>query len=616
MPNNVDSFPLLLSESVSKEKTRTWLGTLVFCVSALGAVFLYLWRCRFGADLTDEAFYLVPAWKTFLLGDKPFANEYLNGMRQFDILNFLLVRPWLPYSVLAIRRAAVLVYALCLLTYLRLVFKRKIGLTASLAFVLCLTFDYFLMPTWSYNWWVRNCLLLHHAALYSAATQSTMGRRWYLFAAGLVMGIAVVAYNSLLPAIFAGAILIAFGGSYLSRKKGESWKASLALFYLAGAAVVCLPDALYLVSVRHDWLASVRAMVTMSDYAGTGLPAKAIGLVRFLFERWQLWALVGVLFVFDSDSSWTDPVRKIANRAGRLRAWIAFPFLALFLTRFFHAREIGEVLGDYVALGVCGAFVLGVTAIVHRDIFRLTSVVLSLMVATGMALSSANGYLAFFWVMPTLIIPFLAEETDDVTSRLRPLNAKRVFTEGSGHALLLVFVGAVLFGSFQYQRHNTYYDVPPGNCTTKLSLAPLEGVQTSDRRAFLIQEIARLVDKNPFVLTFSEISGPLLFSAVRPSMDTGLVERVATEETNRRSILKMWKENRFPSIIIKANVRPWYWGVQHPLAHIPMEYSKNDLMLKFSSCIRGITLARYEEFDAYSVAPEKIGPCVQDLAGS
>ncbi len=617
----IPSFASSLSESISKEKTRSWVGIAVFVSAVIGSISVYLWRCRFGADLTDEAFYIIPAWKNFLMGDRPFANEYLNGMRQFDILNFLLIRPWLPYSILAIRRAAVLVYALLLLFYTQLFFKKKMGLTASLAFVLCLTFDYFLMPTWSYNWWVRDMVLLHHSLLFLAKEQPVY-RKKLLFGAGFALGVAVVAYNSLLPTILMAGLILGFGASFFDRRQPNARpkrnRNLLALPYILGAVTICFPDALYLLTSYHPWLASVRAMVTMSDYAGGGVPHKILELSSFLFRRWELWALLVTLVVFDSDAAWTTPLRDLEywpEKWEKVRKWIFAPLLILILSRFYYFKDPAQVLGDYVALGACGAIVLAFFAWVHNDIYLLLSVSVSLMVAASMAISSANSYLAFFWVMPSLIIPFLACETDDVTARLRPFHWQRVTSEGLGHTLLLLFVGYVSLGTFWYQRNHTYYDVPPGNCTERLSMAPLEGVQTSPRRAFLIQKIAELVELKPFVLTFSEISGPLLFSKARPSMDTGLVERVATDETNRRSLLKMWQENRLPSIIIKAKIRPWYWGIQHPLAHIPMEYKPTDLMVRFTNCVRDETLASFEEFDAYSVKADMVGQCVDELTG-
>jgi len=143
-----------------------------------------IWKCQFGLDLTDEAFYLAPAWKLFALGDKPFLDEVYNGPRQSDLLNYILIRPLVPFSILSLRMAAIVCYGSILLSLIYISFRKSFGLMAGMVFYICLTYDPFNMPTWSYNWWARNFFLLHHMLLLLAFNEANGKRRAWLWGGG------------------------------------------------------------------------------------------------------------------------------------------------------------------------------------------------------------------------------------------------------------------------------------------------------------------------------------------------------------------------------------------------------------------------------------------------
>jgi len=594
-----NEFSELLSESSRRERSWEWVRYLIFWGAALGALGVYLWRCQFGVDLTDEAFYAAPAWKLFKLGDKPFIDEIFNGVRHSDLLNAVLISPWLPFKILYLRWAAVLLYGAILLWATVKFFGKNLGITAALAYVGCLTFDYFLMPTWSYNWWSRNFLLLHAIALLGR------GRPVSLFFAGACLAIAVVAYNSLAPALVIGILAVAV----VARK--NAWA------YLAGATVVLFPVFAYLLQpeVRPAWLLSIKAMSAMSEYSSNSAAGKLVGLVSYVLTLKMFWLLLILAVIFHSEVAWNRPLGKWGEKLTHARDFVFPVMLAAFTWEFFRHPDAVTTIGHMVAIGLSGAIVLLSWAWVQREPYWIVMVLVSAACSFGIALSSTNGFLAFFWILPSLIIPFAAVQTEEVSLRLRPWGQREIWKEGYGQVLVMLFLAVIARGSFHYQRTTTYYDVPPGNCDTRLSVAPLQGIKTSPRRAFLVEELERLTRNEKYVLAFADIPGPFLFGNVRPSVDTTIVEAEAPLATNQRSLRNMVIRERFPNLIIKAKVHPWYWGIHHPLAHIPMKYPVDDPYTRFADCARAQTIVDYEEFEAYRVAPERIRECASKATG-
>jgi hypothetical protein len=570
-------------------------GALLFCLAALAAVAVYWWRCQFGVDLTDEAFYLAPAWKLFGLGDQPFRDEIFNGVRHSDLLNFLFVRPWFSFSVLTLRRAAVITYAVILLGYTLLCFRRQLGLPSALAFVLCLTFDYFLMPTWSYNWWARNFLLLHHSCLIlSSLTTKARLRALYLALSGLSFGIVIVAYNSLALA-WLGTLSVLVFALWQFRVSLKESKALL-LPYGAGALLPLAIDGIYclLPQVRQSWLLSVKAMASMAEYSNHG--SKVISLLGYVLLQKDLWFLLALSFL-GLHLFWKilpEGVAFVPKLWRRIVAGIALAYVAY---RFQESRDVMGVLGGLVSLGFVGALMLGLSAVAHENVFLVGIVAASLLSTFGIALSSTNGALALYWGLPGLVIPFVALATPSLRT--------------SGAWCFVAFLGVLVFGTFTYQRTHNYYEVPPGNCDTRLTLPPLAGLKTSARRAFLVTEIERLMKDKTFALVFAEVPGPFFFSKVRPSADTIMVEPLAAADVHRRSLHHFSEENRFPEIILKSKVRPWYWGVEHPFRHKLLAYPAGDPYVRFANCVKDKTLVDYEEFVAYSVDRSKLANCVE-----
>jgi hypothetical protein len=614
----METFTDCFEKSRSRERLKERFGQYLFWTIALAATGIYLWRCHFGIDLTDEAFYSVPAWKMFSLGDRPFTDEIFNGMRHSDLLNFLFVRPFVSFSILEIRQSAVLCYSLILLAFALRCFRKNIGLTAGLVFATCLTYDYFLMPTWSYNWWARNFILLHHLFLMDwngKRASSSSNNPILIGAAGACMGVIIVAYNSLLPALPITAAVFFISGRF---RNCRSTLFTVVIPYLLGGALIIGLDLGFILSssLQSDWLISIHSMSAMTEYSKGFALEKAWNVLSFIFSSPSapLLLLTIILAYADSDwMNWLGTLRTVFIK--REKTCIGISILCLLsvvlLTRGVEVPE--KILSGYVALGVVAAVIMGFTFWNEENSGGLSMVVSSVLVALGIALSSTNQHLALFWAMPSLIIPFVARELSEAEMRSRGVNFFWRIREGMGHGTILLFILFLAAGTLQYQRLHTYYDVPPGNCSTEVNVSPLTGLKTSPRRAFLIQELSRLVGDRDFVMSFAETPGTLLFGQARSAVDTTMVEQGAPRETNLRSLQRMVERGRFPSLAIRAKIRPWYWGIHHPLSHSPLTYPANDPYSQLVECAKSETLVDYEEFSAYEIDRAKIAGCVSQI---
>ena len=118
------------------------------CVSAL---IFSLWKCRYGVELYDEPFFILPGFKLLNLGHGAIVDEIHNALRQHDLLNHILIRPWLPFNILALRQASVFVYWALLVGLSVICFGKNFGLCAALVVFIFSTYDVDLNPTWSHN---------------------------------------------------------------------------------------------------------------------------------------------------------------------------------------------------------------------------------------------------------------------------------------------------------------------------------------------------------------------------------------------------------------------------------------------------------------------------------
>ncbi len=587
------------------EKLLPKLNPAIFFLSVFITTLVYLWRCQMSVDLTDEAFYLVPPWKLFKLGDAPFRNEIYNGLRNSDLLNSIFVQPFISFSVIKLRMAAVLVYALCLMVLFVAAFRMKLGWMASLAFMGCLTFDYFLMPTWSYNWWVRNALLIHQSFLLWAMRSQRSKRFLFSLGAGVSMGVATIAYNTVLAVLVLNGLFILVFNRWWSTgqvRMREFW-----IPYCLGGIVTVVLDFAYLAqpSVFPYWVDSVHSLLSLADYTVTQGSSRVLLLISYMCQLWPYALCLFVCLTFQNGSS--PVVRWIGKWPLTLLGLISIIFL---VSRFFHLSLIDESLRLFLTFGLLCAFLLVVQGFIQANGWLSTLGVSALSSAFVLCLSSTNSAIALYWIMPVAIIPWLSVWMSGWND-LKRLSAVQLNRVG----VMVALVG-IAYGAFQHQRLRSYYDVPPGNCDTVVKVDPLRGLRTSSRRAFLIEKLSEFVGDQKFVLAFADIPGTFLFSKVRQSVDTILVEAHASRFVQRRSVRRILEYGRIPGRIIRAKIHPWYWGIQHPtLSRKAIDYSQDDPYMEFTRCVAEEKIANYDEFEVYTVKTERVQPCVERAAG-
>lgn len=570
----------------------------------VGSVSFLVWKCRFGLDLTDESFYLAPAWKLFSLGDKPFQDEVFNGARHSDLLNYLLVRPFLPFSVLWIRIAAVLFSAITcfILTYLS--FQRRIGLTAATVYITCLLYDPTLMPTWSYNWWVRNLLMIHHCLLFLALNKPAT--RPFFFFAGIAMGTAVISHNPMLV-VFILTLVVLTLGSRLKPAADTSMGRARIGAYATGGLLVMTIDLLYLFGsgTVSPWIHSIRIMLAQPDYFGVTSTDKFFGLVRWVFDTSELWyVLLLSLVIFTA--------KFLVGKIGVFRILTILILLAatvFIVVRWESIIQDQQLFRASVSYGLAGGIVMALYGITKRRLAYLIIGATGIGTTFTMAMASSQNTGATTWASAALLIPYLGllrgEISDETAASSMP-----GFQRGISYLLLLILLFAVGIGAFKRQLHLTYFDVSRGNADTICSVPPFSGIHSSARRVFLVETLSRMVEGKHFVLAFPFVPGVFMLSQVRSAVDSIILPMGGSTQTLSGFLRRMAKRERFPELVIMLKHHAWGWGRQP----YPIHYEAYDSFVHFSQCVRKQTLLALEEFDIYEVDPSLVAPCVASSA--
>ncbi len=584
--------------------TRSLLSLLSGITIALSSIVFLLWKTQFGVDLTDESFYLLPAWKLFELGDRPFVNEIYNASRLSDFLNFIFIQPWLPFSVWATRISAVVFYAFCLIVYCSTCFERGFRLICGLTFATCLLYDVFVMPTWSYNWWARNALLVHHALVIRGLRHPLSSRRF--LCAGFALGIAVIAYNTLAVVAITSIILFMVGGVLFLARVHPIRK--MALPYCVGLILCLIPVTLYLcsASVRPHWLASLQAMNKLGEYTWEAGVDKFFSVLVYLKDRREarLLLFLWVLVVVAQNLNFKGRMGSFVSKYPRALAIAIVIFPLIYVAgRFGQTGDKSKIFSLYASFGLVSCLALVVWGTLRRDFAFLVIGVVSILVAITMACSSVNGRWALVWSIPLLLIPFMAEYCNDKTSSTRGSFHECLYLGARQLTTLLVI--CVLVGAIRIQWSENYRDVGVKLCTSRVNVVPLQGLRTSERRAFLIGKISEIVDKRNFILAFDSLPGALLFSSVRSAANTIFIGVSAPVSLSQFSLNEMVRMKRIPEVIVKSKYHPWTWGSSNN----PVRYRNQEPFSDFTDCVKQKTLVSYPEFVAYLVNTSRIEKC-------
>lgn len=571
----------------------------------VSAVVFELWRARYGVELYDEACYLINGFKMYALGDRPFAHEVSNGPRQYDLLNHYLVRPFVPYSVLFLRRAAVVVYAILLLWFVLLCFRWKVGIMAGLTYFACLTFDYFLLPTWSYNWWCRDFYLIHHCFLIMGSHSLSLNRkRAFWFMAGLSAGIAVIAYNPV-SVVFVGTCALIFVSRFGS---GLIWQSprQVGRFYLLGGALLLLPHLAYLLSpaIRIDWLDALKATIGIPELNRSTSLEKSFNACLYVIRIKEFWMtlLLGVLLRVGKET-FLSSRRNIGLFAAALLSCALFWAIKFKIVS--HPLMLARA---QVGIGVAAGLWVLWQGFQKRDFAQSLMAMTALMIAFCMATVSSNGPVALFWILPLCIVPFVAEampSAEPFRGEVPPLTTAVRWGAVFNLGLVLTMLGV---GAVFHKLTATYRDVPPKECTTEIKVPPLTGLLTSPRRAFLIQSLHDALQGKDFVFAWHQLPGAFYFSRARSSVDTINTDFDLPEFFARQSLLRAKKDHRYPQLIARAKHEVWTWGM--PFTNV-LGYRPEYPFTRFAECVRHTTVIEIEELEVYEVDPNKVHFCLE-----
>ena len=339
-----------------------------FLVVALG---LSWWRLFRGADLVDEAFAVLVPWR-WALGDRPFVDEQnltqSAGLLTYPFVKlFALVRGENVTGLVLYDRHLYLVLAVVAAACVFALARRS--LTASLAALVgapFVTIVLFETPQLTAN--TLGALLLVAGAALGSVTVLGGGRR-YALAAGVVFGLACVAYPTvflLAPfvAIFLAfsvgqrAVLMVAQGSFLHPPARESepsgpraWRA-LSVWALGGALVVLPVAALVLAiagrsNLKRCWDYTLALAHQLDQLGGTSKAVEVAGaFVALLLDQWYVVALAvlsllvfrarpGVgrwLLLLTPPALWLTATTSSLHATGAVIVYaLAAPFLFLFV---------------------------------------------------------------------------------------------------------------------------------------------------------------------------------------------------------------------------------------------------------------------------------------------
>jgi hypothetical protein len=555
----------------------------------LSSVSFLFWKCQFGVDLTDESFYALPAWKLFSLGDKPFVDEIFNAPRQSDWINYFTVARIVPFSMLSIRRSAVIFYALCLLLGWTVFFRKKITILGALLFATCLLFDINFMPTWSYNWWLRNALLIHFAFLSTGfiALDSDSKKKWRLlcfFFAGTALGVGWLAYNSTIP--FQLIAVIPFGIWLLRKKRHE------AFCYAAGVA---FPIGLFVVDFL--WAGRGRAFrESLSVMSSIPFYKHNFSLIRF----YELFS-----FLVKSPFFWLMGLFVISTRFPKKLHLATCCLFALFLFRKLYFTNIPSFeLTAFIAVALWGFVFVVINAPREEEWYLICMAAVTMI---GVGLSSVARTWALAWAAPILWIVFISKFDDVKPSWPARLVLGLVFLFTAKEAFLL-----------QKNWTSTFYDVPISEASTELTMRPLQGLRTSERRAKLIGELSSVVESKKFVLAFGGSPGTFLFGGVRSAIDTIFSDVEMPADLIRQSLTKMLARKREPELFVIYKKYPWTWGLPFPptppSAQTPYaEMIEKNGFTDYVRCARSSLVFSEPEVEVWNVAREKLESCISKI---
>ena len=322
---------------------------------------------------------------------------------------------------------------------------------------------------------------------------------------------------------------------------------------------------------------------TSATTAALEVVTRSLEAARALLWCWEAWALLLL--------SWLSRRRMVpivlclaalafilGRRAGL--GWEAFSHLAL-------------------SLGVFAACRLGWRAWKDGQLALAQIVAVSTLTGLLLTAGSSNGFVMFYYVIPSFIIPLAAPRSDnDGAPRHVELFA-------------LGLVGLLSTLSLIASIRMTYRDCPPRECRAEIACGAFAGIRTSARRAFLIEEMNRLLTGKTFAIAGPKLPGAYFFGDVRSSFGSINILFTWPDEMQRQVLLRMEQERRFPEVIILVRSEPWSWGMNVGVS-APAIHDPSVPFMRYINCVKGQRLAQQVEYEAWDTVAAKLRPCVEE----
>ena len=503
------------------------LAALIVAVAGL----ILTWRRLFyGMDLQDESYYVLLPWR-WVLGDKPFVHE--QNLLQFPAMLtypfvkvFGIVRGNDPTGLMLYTRHLYLVLMICTAVMVFLLLRRLVWWQlALLAAGLYVTYIFWATPQLSYNTFAL-ALLTISAALMGRVVAGFGGPRAAL-AAGGVMGLAVVAYPSLLALVPFFAILFAFAHGrrvaaavaegalvHVADPPGQptglaAWR-TLRMWVLGGLLVL-VPIGLIALSfglenLQRSWQKQMAGAHTINQLGGS---AKALdvaqGVERFIWSfpylviaalliylMYRRWPRVGrTLLALVPFGLWLAGQRDSMAASGYVLIFcLLAPYLYLFIPS--DRREIGArlLIAVWVPSLLAGAMTAYTSSFgyVNAAVGLSAGVMVSgLFLAQALAATGRGPTEAAYITQVARLDGSGARPDGRVAygaSGDRPAGGKRPW-------LALVVLAAIVAVTVSFQFQFQQRGIPYGELTSRFSSGPWWGISVTPQRRTVMDDFER-----------------------------------------------------------------------------------------------------------------------------
>ena len=479
----------------------TFFSAAAVVVAAVATVLT--WRRLFvGMDLQDEGFYVLVPWR-WVLGYGPFSEQrdafQIPAILEYPFFKvFGLVTGNDPTGLVLYARHLYFVLFVFVAVVVFLVLKRLVRWELALLIaVLNVTFIFWATPQLSYNTMALAFLTL--AAALGGRAVMLEGGRWAALASGASLGLAVVAYPSLLFVVPFWAVSLAFAhgrravasiagsGARPADAEGpgtgrQAWR--MVSGWVAGGVLVLVPVGLLLLSFGP------RALVTSTSSTMEGAKvlrqlggaAKAIDVVQgfwglimsgasllvaalVIYLVYRRWPMMGrALLVLSPVALWLAAQRPMLWASGYAILFaLLVPYFYLFLPERRRTHGAQLLLSVWAPCVLAGAM----TAYTSASGFGNGAV--------GLAAAVFVGGLFLAWAL---------EEVPAAPRRLEAPPAARPAPWVALVTLALVVCVTLVF-QFQFQQGDVGY----GELTTRLTSGPWAGLKVTPERAAQISSI-------------------------------------------------------------------------------------------------------------------------------